>query len=178
MSARFAAASLTLVLGAGVAFALSARQPRGDDGTEAAPTPPRTPAAAAPSARTVALMGHDNMTFSEGTITAAPDELLTVALRTETALPTALVHHNFVLLPPTVSPVAFTMLAAQSHAHGAHVPEGFASQVIAATPVANAGETVTTTFRAPSRPGRYVYLCSVPGHFGAGMKGVLEVESR
>jgi plastocyanin len=49
-------------------------------------------------------------------------------------------------------------------------------QVIAATAVAAVGETVTTTFRAPHRPGRYVYLCSVPGHYGAGMTGVLEVD--
>jgi hypothetical protein len=86
------------------------------------------------------------------------------------------VNHNFVLLAPTISPTAFAVRAAESLGHGSQVPESLADRVIAGTAVAAAGETVTTTFRTPRRPGRYVYLCSVPGQCGVGLTGVLEVE--
>jgi azurin len=37
-------------------------------------------------------------------------------------------------------------------------------------------ETVDVTFKAPTAPGQYTYLCGFPGHFVAGMKGVLTVK--
>ena len=36
--------------------------------------------------------------------------------------------------------------------------------------------TVEVTFDAPTEPGEYVYLCSFPGHYAAGMKGLLVVK--
>ncbi|MCC5023285.1 MAG: hypothetical protein J6386_11065 [Candidatus Synoicihabitans palmerolidicus] len=33
------------------------------------------------------------------------------------------------------------------------------------------------TFTVPSEPGDYVFLCSFPAHFMAGMKGVIVVTS-
>lgn len=38
------------------------------------------------------------------------------------------------------------------------------------------GDTQTVTFTAPSDPGEYQIVCSVPGHLEAGMKGTLTVE--
>ncbi|GMQ78771.1 MAG: plastocyanin/azurin family copper-binding protein [Anaerolineae bacterium] len=37
------------------------------------------------------------------------------------------------------------------------------------------GERATETFTAPSAPGDYVFLCTVPGHAEAGMVGTLTV---
>jgi uncharacterized cupredoxin-like copper-binding protein len=38
-----------------------------------------------------------------------------------------------------------------------------------------AGETVSVRFVAPSQPGTYQFLCSVPAHLEQGMEGVLTV---
>jgi uncharacterized cupredoxin-like copper-binding protein len=38
-----------------------------------------------------------------------------------------------------------------------------------------AGENATETFTAPSEPGDYVFLCTVPGHAEAGLVGTLTV---
>jgi plastocyanin len=35
---------------------------------------------------------------------------------------------------------------------------------------------LVTSFGAPAKPGSYTYLCTFPGHFVAGMKGVLVVK--
>jgi glucose dehydrogenase len=42
------------------------------------------------------------------------------------------------------------------------------------TPVINPGQTATLTVNF-TKPGNYPYLCTVPGHAAAGMKGVLKV---
>ncbi len=41
---------------------------------------------------------------------------------------------------------------------------------------ADAGQTATATFKAPSTAGTYTYFCDVPGHEEAGMKGTLTVK--
>ncbi len=38
-----------------------------------------------------------------------------------------------------------------------------------------AGQTVSVSFNAPSQPGDYQIVCSVPGHFESGMEGILTV---
>lgn len=47
--------------------------------------------------------------------------------------------------------------------------------VIAATDVADPGETVSVTFTAPSAPGTYTYVCTFPGHYSM-MQGTMIVE--
>jgi azurin len=37
------------------------------------------------------------------------------------------------------------------------------------------GEAETLTVPIPEEPGEYPYVCTFPGHFFAGMKGMLEV---
>jgi azurin len=48
--------------------------------------------------------------------------------------------------------------------------------VLASTKMAGGGETVEVTFTAPKEPGEYLYICTFPGHYLAGMKGVLVVK--
>jgi uncharacterized cupredoxin-like copper-binding protein len=50
------------------------------------------------------------------------------------------------------------------------------AKVLAMTAMAGPGETVQVTFKAPAKPGKYEFICSFPGHFLAGMKGVLVVK--
>jgi uncharacterized cupredoxin-like copper-binding protein len=43
------------------------------------------------------------------------------------------------------------------------------------TPLVQAGKTFTLTVRI-TKPGRYPYTCTVPGHAAAGMKGIFVVK--
>jgi azurin len=178
-----AATALSLGGAALIAVALRARpaEPAAehDASAHAAPAaePPVPAAVAAPGerARRVHLSGLDNMTFTETTIAARPGELVEIELHAMSGLPPDLLKHNFVLLDPEVSVNGFIQVAAMAR-DSAHVPPALRQHVVAATGLARAGETVTTTFRAPATPGRYPFVCSFPGHFAAGMKGVLIVE--
>jgi hypothetical protein len=57
-----------------------------------------------------------------------------------------------------------------------YIPAQFKAKILASTGLVGPGETVDVTFKAPAAPGQYTYLCSFPGHFIAGMKGVLTVK--
>ena len=84
--------------------------------------------------------------------------------------------HNFVLLAPKTDPAAFAHAATMARATD-FVPADKAAQVLASSKLAGAGETVEVTFAAPKAPGVYTYICTFPGHFAAGMKGTLTVNS-
>jgi len=49
-------------------------------------------------------------------------------------------------------------------------------QILAHTPIAKPGETVSVTFTTPSEPGKYGYVCTYPGHW-ATMQGTMVVEA-
>ncbi len=132
-------------------------------------------ASAAPPARVVAITGNDQMKFDVMAITAKPGEMLHVKLKSVGTLPKIAMGHNFVLLAKGTDAVAFTNASPMASAT-AYIPAQFKAKVLASTPLAGPGETVEVTFKAPTAPGRYVYLCSFPGHFAAGMKGVLTVK--
>lgn len=48
--------------------------------------------------------------------------------------------------------------------------------VLAYTPIAKPGETVSVTFTAPEEPGEYGYVCTYPGHW-VSMQGTMIFES-
>jgi azurin len=125
--------------------------------------------------RTITLTATDNMKFSVSTITARPGELLRVVLTVMGAQPAQQMAHNFVLLKPTADAGAFVMAAAMARDQG-YIPLSLKGEVLASTSLASAGQTVTTTFKAPARAGSYPYLCSFPGHYYVGMKGTLIVK--
>jgi uncharacterized cupredoxin-like copper-binding protein len=54
-----------------------------------------------------------------------------------------------------------------------YIPTG--ADVLAHSRLLNPGENETVTFTAPAA-GTYTYLCTVPGHYAAGMKGTLTVQ--
>lgn len=137
--------------------------------------PARTAAAPlSPQPRTVRLTATDNMRFSPSSFTAKPGELLRVVLSATGAQPPAQMAHNFVLLKPEADAATFVMMA--SMVRDSYMPAALASQVLAATSLAAAGESVEVTFKAPAKAGSYPYLCSFPGHYNAGMMGTLLVK--
>ena len=49
---------------------------------------------------------------------------------------------------------------------------------IAHTKVLGPGEKEELVFKAPAEPGDYDYICSFPGHYLTGMKGLLTVKAK
>ena len=133
-----------------------------------------TAAAGASNARTVAIGAGDDMTFSVTEIRAKRGERLRLVLSSSGTMPKMVMAHNVVVLAQGTDVTAFANASAMARAN-AYVAPAFATQVIAATPLAGNGETVEVTFDVPNAPGRYEYVCSFPGHFLAGMRGVILV---
>jgi len=124
--------------------------------------------------RVIEIKGLNNMTYDKNEIFAKPGELITIRLTTVTDYKPRQMSHNWVLLKQTVNVQAFVD-ASEKSAINDFIDPLREDEVIAHTGMASAGETVEITFRAPDRPSKYMYLCTFPGHFFAGMRGTLTV---
>jgi azurin len=142
--------------------------------TAPASTPAAAPAAQAPAGRAVEVTANDTMKFSVTEITATPGERLSVTLVNVGTTPKFSMGHNWVLLAAGTDPQAFVVAAAEAVTTD-YVPASLKAQVLASSKLLGPKERDTVTFTAPSTPGRYEFLCSFPGHFQVGMRGVLVV---
>jgi azurin len=133
--------------------------------------------AAPPAAkgRTVTISGSESMKYDMTTITAKPGETLHIVLKAIGTMPRIAMMHDFVLLKPGTDAMSFANTLAADKP-GTPLPPALKAKVIASTPFAAGGETVDATFKAPTAPGSYTYLCTFPGHFQSGMKGTLVVK--
>lgn len=125
--------------------------------------------------RVVSIEVGDNMKFSLAAIAAKPGEQLTVVLKDIGRMPKAAMAHNFVLLKKGGNPKDFADRCASARDTDFIAPS-VKDQVLASTRLVGPGETAEATFAAPRQPGDYVFLCSFPGHYALGMKGVLSVK--
>ncbi len=133
------------------------------------------PAQAAP--RVIKMNGTDAMKFSVAQINAKPGEELTVQLTAVSTQDKAVMAHNFVLLAQGTDVNGFVVAASVARATQ-HIPkqEKWKKAILASTGLAGGGQTVTVTFKAPTTPGNYTYVCTFPGHYNGGMKGILTVK--
>jgi azurin len=131
------------------------------------------PAQAAP--RVVNILGTDDMRYSVTKIEAKAGEEIKVVLETKSAMPKDSMAHNFILLDPSVNVDAFVAAASVARNSG-YVPKKFADKILAQTALAGGGEKVEVTFKAPAKPGTYLFICTFPGHYAGGMKGELIVK--
>ena len=94
----------------------------------------------------------------------------TVTLIMENTASMEVMKHNIVVLndESKINEVGIQAINAPNY-----LPENDA--IIAATPMANAGESTEVTFTAPNKPGKYAYICTFPGHYSM-MKGYMIVE--
>ena len=132
-------------------------------------------AALAAGPRVVKIEGTDKMQYSVTKIEAKPGEQIKIELSAKGTMAKAEMAHNFILLAKGANVDAFVMAAAMAR-KTQHVPAAKKADMLAYTALAGNGETVTVTFEAPKEPGEYTYICSFPGHYAAGMKGVLIVK--
>jgi azurin len=164
-------ALLTLLVAAGCSS-----QPA-DTATSTPASAPAAPAASAPpaaAARAVEITGNDSMKFNVTEIVASPGETLAVTLVNTGTTPKFSMGHNWVLLAAGTNAEAFVVAAAEAVTTD-YVPAAKKAEIIAATKLLGPKERDTVTFRVPATPGRYEFVCSFPGHFQVGMRGVLIV---
>ncbi len=131
----------------------------------------------APAPRLVKIKsGVDNaMKFDVGSITASPGETIRVVLTNATTLPKEVMGHNWVLLTAGTDPVAFAAGATGDAATG-YIPAKMKEKVLAFIGLLGPNEVGEVTFKVPTAPGEYPFLCSFPAHCVIGMKGVLVVK--
>lgn len=115
----------------------------------------------------------DEMKYEQTTFTVAPGQEVKITFQ-NTATSLAM-SHNVVVLNSTADDVINRVgtKAIEAGEANEYIPEDEA--IIAHTPLASPGETVTVTFTAPSTPGEYKYICTFPGHYMM-MQGVMVVQ--
>jgi azurin len=127
------------------------------------------------SGRPIEITANDTMKFSVTEIRAKPGEALAITLVNQGTMPKFSMGHNLVVLTPDVDLNAFagdTSLAAKTD----YLPVSYKDKYVAATKLLGPKESDTIIFNAPTKPGRYPFVCSFPGHMQVGMKGELVVE--
>jgi azurin len=130
---------------------------------------------AAPQARVIQIEVGDNMKFAPAAITAAPGESITVVLKGVGKMPKAAMGHNFVLLQKGVDPKKLVDTCA-SAAGTNYIAASVTPQLLSYTRLIGPGETADAPFTAPTVRGDYVFVCTFPGHFALGMRGILTVK--
>ena len=130
---------------------------------------------AADDEKLVTIVANDSLKFSVKEIDATPGQKIHVRLTNEGTLPKDGMGHNWILLDSEseAGPYATTALSARSTEYE---PKALASHVLASIPLLGPKETGDVTFNAPTKPGKYPFICSCSGHSMAGMKGFLVVK--
>ena len=139
-------------------------------GAKAAPK-----AAATKGARTVEITATDAMKFDKTDIAAKPGETLRIVLKNTGTMPKIVGGHNLVVLKLGTDQVEFTKAAFNARDTD-FIPASMKTAVLAHTALAGPGETVEVIVKVPAKVGAYPYVCSFPGHFALGMKGMLNVK--
>jgi azurin len=124
--------------------------------------------------RAIGITASDDMKFSVTEIKAKPGEPLSVTLTNVGTTPKFSMGHNWLLLALGTDSDQFVVTAAEAVTTD-YVPAQ-KDRILAATKLLGPKESNTVTFTAPNMPGRYPFLCSFPGHYQVGMRGVLIVE--
>ncbi len=155
------------------------KAPEGGGATSDQTTASAAPAAEAPDPNLpevkVEITGNDQMKYDVTAIQAQPGQKVTVTLKNAGTMPKISMGHNFVLLAPDQDPTKFVEAGLPHMGQDFIAPE-LADKVLAHTKLLGPGESDTISFAAPRKPGAYAYICSFPGHYAIGMKGVLTVE--
>jgi azurin len=133
-------------------------------------------AAAAPAGpREVEITAGDTMKYSIAAIEAKPGEEIKVILTNVGTQPVEVMGHNWILLKAGTDVAAFDAAALNSKDTG-YIPPALKDQIIAQIDLLGPRKSGEVTFKAPSVPGDYPFLCTFPAHYQVGMKGFLTVK--
>jgi azurin len=115
----------------------------------------------------------NKMKYEQTEFTVPAGKEITLTFK-NTATSAAMKHNVVLLTTAEKSVVSRVGQAGTQAADNEYIPDDDA--VLAATGLADPGETVSVTFTAPSDPGDYQYLCTFPGHY-VSMQGTMTVVS-
>jgi azurin len=130
---------------------------------------------AADATTSIEMSGNDSMKFNVLTFTVKPGEVVHVSLSNVGTLPKSVMGHNWILLKAGKDGAAYSSAAANAKDED-YEPKALAGDVIASIGLLGGRQNGEVTFTAPTAPGNYTYICSFPGHFQVGMRGVMTVK--
>ena len=139
---------------------------------KAEPAPPAKPVG---PLKKVEITANDKMKFSVYEIIVAPSQPVEITLTNVGTMPKFSMGHNLVILYLGADTDAF-VIEASNHPTNDYIPPASDSIILAYTKLLGPNESDTITFTAPSIKGDYPFICSFPGHYQVGMKGVLKVQ--
>jgi azurin len=126
----------------------------------------------------VTVQADDKMRYDLTAFDVTPGQKVIVTFKNIGTTPKFSMGHNFVLLDRTINTgniqSAFLDKASTEAAHD-YVQPG-AKEVLAHSKLLGPAETEVVTFNAPYIPGDYLYVCSFPGHYSQGTKGIMTVK--
>lgn len=134
-----------------------------------------TAAASAPAGAAFEFTANDVMKFNLARVEVKAGEDVKITLTNIGSMPKAAMAHNWVLLKKGADAKTYADAAVTAQATD-YMPAALADQVIAHTKLLGAKQSDEITFKAPTEPGDYVFLCTFPAHFMAGMQGVMVVK--
>jgi len=145
----------------------------GDSGDSPASVPT---AMATPEGYRFVIEGNDRMQFNVKRFQVPAGVELTLVLDNVGTMNKQAMGHNWVLITRE-TPTDIFAADASGASQNEYIPENWMESIIAYTAMTGGGEVVEVTFTVPEQTGDYDYLCTFPGHYYAGMKGVMEVVS-
>jgi azurin len=174
MRSRIASLPLVLLLAVGLIGCGGASSDSASSSEASSPSASTTQSASSGEVdQTITLHPKGNqMKFRETEFSVAPGETIELVFENTATSPS--MQHNVVVLNSTEDAVFRRVGEAGMSAGSAndYVPEDDA--IIAYTPIAPPGETVSVTFTVPEQTGDYGYVCTFPGHW-ATMQGTMRV---
>ena len=142
------------------------------------PTEPLGPALASGSGEPLEIGSDgDLLAFDNLALEAPANSLVTLTFNNNAAA----VQHNWVLIDSDDDTIAAAVNdaaqanVAQTRNAASAVPLADTPSLLVATHMINAGDSVEVTFETPDA-GTYLFICTFPGHYLAGMVGELIVE--
>ncbi len=135
------------------------------------------PVASTPSASAAAtfeVTANDTMKFNLTRLEVKAGQEVKITLTNVGNMPKAAMGHNLVILKKGADAKAYVDAAVTAMATD-YMPAALADQVIAHTKLLGPKQSEEITFKAPTEPGEYPFVCTFPAHYLSGMKGVLVV---
>ena len=112
------------------------------------------------------------MQFNQDTLMVAAGKIVSILFENPDFM-----QHNLLIVAPgkleVVGQAADALMSAPDAAEKNYVPK--ITEVLFATRILNPNDRVRLTFKAPSRPGAYPFVCTFPGHWRI-MNGILIVK--
>lgn len=134
-----------------------------------------TTAAAAPAVASFEFTANDTMKYNLTRIEVKAGQEVKVSLTNTGSMPKAAMAHNWVLLKKGSDGKAFSDAAVTAQATD-YIPAALTGEILAHIKLLGPKQSDEITFKAPTEPGEYVFLCTFPAHYLSGMHGVMVVK--